>query len=62
MALVSGSNLMADKQPVVAFSPDDMARRRKRSIVLAFMLVALMVLFFVSTLVRLGANLTERAL
>ncbi len=53
---------MTEKTPVVAFSPEDMARRRKRSIVLAIILVGLMAIFFVSTLVRLGANITGRTL
>jgi len=44
------------------FSPDDMARRRKRSIVLALALAALIIIFFVSTLVRLGGQVAERAL
>jgi hypothetical protein len=48
-------------KPVLPFSPEDMARRRKRNIALALFLVALMVLFFVTTLVRLGANVLERA-
>ena len=38
------------------FSPEDMARRRKRSIVLALMLAGLVVLFFATTIVRLGGN------
>ena len=49
-------------EPVQPFSPEDMARRRKRSIVLAIALAALMVIFFVSTLVRLGGSVGERAL
>jgi hypothetical protein len=49
-------------EPVQPFSPEDMARRRKRSIVLAIVLAALMVIFFVSTLVRLGGSVGERAL
>ena len=36
------------------FSPQDMARRRRRSIVMALGLGILMVVFFVTTLVRLG--------
>ncbi len=44
------------------FSPEDLARRRKRSIMMALGLAALMVLFFVSTLVRLGAGITDRAM
>lgn len=49
-------------EPVQPFSPEDMARRRKRSIVLAIVLAALMVIFFVTTLVRLGGAVGERAL
>jgi hypothetical protein len=49
-------------EPVKPFSPEDMARRRKRSIALALALAALMVIFFVSTLVRLGGQVGERAL
>ena len=44
------------------FSKEDMARRRKRSIVMALAIVAIMVLFFVTTLVRIGGNIAERAL
>jgi hypothetical protein len=39
-----------------------MARRRKRNIVMALVLAGLMVLFFVSTLVRLGGSVGERTL
>jgi hypothetical protein len=42
------------------FSPEDLARRRRRSIVMAIALVGMVVLFFVSTLVRLGANILDR--
>lgn len=48
--------------PMQPFSPEDMKRRRKRSIIMAVVLVGLMVIFFVSTLVRLGGNVAERAL
>jgi hypothetical protein len=44
------------------FSPDDLARRRRRSIAMAAVLVFMMALFFVTTLVRLGGNVAERAL
>lgn len=47
--------------PVQPFSPEDMARRRKRNVVLAWILVGMMVLFFVSTLVRLGSSIMERS-
>ena len=42
------------------FGPEDMARRRKRAIALALVLVALVVLFFVTTVVRLGGNVADR--
>lgn len=48
--------------PVQPFSPEDMKRRRRRSIIMAVVLVGLMVIFFVSTIVRLGGNVAERAL
>lgn len=48
--------------PVQPFSPDDLKRRRRRSVIMAVALVALMVVFFVSTLVRLGGNIAERSL
>jgi hypothetical protein len=44
---------MQTKQPV-PFTPEDMARRRKRNIAIALALVALMALFFVTTIVRIG--------
>jgi hypothetical protein len=46
---------MDSKRPVIAFSPEDMKRRRGRAKVMAWCLVALIILFFVTTLVRLGA-------
>ncbi len=42
------------------FSPEDLARRRRRSIVLAFILFGLVVLFFVTTVVRLGGDVALR--
>ena len=38
------------------FGPEDMARRRKRALVMALVLVGLMALFFVTTIVRLGGQ------
>ena len=38
------------------FSPEDMARRRKRSLAMALVLLALAILFFVTTVVRMGAH------
>jgi hypothetical protein len=40
----------------VAFSEEDMARRRKRNIVTGLILVGLMVLFFITTIVRIGGS------
>lgn len=48
-----------DQQP---FSPEDMRRRRKRSIALALVLLGLVVLFFVTTIVRLGGDVALRTL
>lgn len=44
------------------FSPEDLARRKRRSIALGLILAAVAALFFVSTLVRLGGNIVERAM
>jgi uncharacterized membrane protein affecting hemolysin expression len=38
------------------FSPADMARRKKRSIILALILAVLVVLFFAASIVRIGSN------
>ena len=43
------------------FSPADMARRRKRSLVMALILAVLVVLFFATTIVRIGSNFTAMA-
>jgi hypothetical protein len=51
------------KDPVQrAFSPEDLARRRRRSIATAWILVALMALFFITTIVRLGSSVAERTI
>jgi hypothetical protein len=52
-------SLVMDQAP---FSPEDLARRRKRSIALAIILVALVVLFFVTTIVRLGGDVALRSM
>lgn len=49
-------------RPVEPFSPEDMARRRKRNIALAWALVAFVILFFVTTVVRLGPSVLDRPL
>ena len=38
------------------FSPSDLARRKKRAIVMALILAGLVVLFFATTIVRMGSN------
>jgi len=47
---------MADKVPVKAFSPEDMKRRRQRSIVTAIALVAFMVIIFITSVVKMGGH------
>jgi hypothetical protein len=51
--------LAVDQPP---FSPDDLARRRRRSIALALILVGLVILFFVTTIVRLGGDVALRSM
>jgi hypothetical protein len=51
-----------DKKVPVPFSPEDMARRKKRAAVMAVALAALFVLFYITTIVRMGASVAERAL
>jgi hypothetical protein len=46
----------------VPFSPEDLARRKRRSVALALILVAMVALFFISTVVRLGSGVAERTL
>ena len=43
------------------FSPADMARRKKRSLVMALILAVLVVLFFATTIVRIGGNFAAMA-
>ena len=43
------------------FGKEDMARRKKRAIVMALVLGALVALFFITTLVRLGGDIALRS-
>ncbi len=45
-----------------AFSPEDMARRRRRSIALALVLGGLVIFFFAVTLVKIGPAVLNRPL
>jgi accessory gene regulator protein AgrB len=47
---------MKDVMANTPFGPEDMARRKKRAIAMALILVALVVLFFITTMVRLGGH------
>lgn len=44
------------------FGPEDMARRRKRAIAMALILAGLVALFFITTVVRLGGTIADRAM
>ena len=57
---------MSDQRPQqpspAPFSPEDMARRRRRSIALALVLGGLVIFFFVVTLVKTGPAILNRPL
>ena len=50
------------KTTSVAFSPEDLARRKRRSVAMAIVLGLLAIMFFVTTLVRLGSSIADRAM
>jgi hypothetical protein len=52
---------MSKQMAKTPFGPEDMARRRKRALVMALVLAVLAVLFFVTTIVRLGGSIAERS-
>jgi hypothetical protein len=52
---------MSGSMTKTPFGPEDMARRKKRAIALALILAGLAVLFFVSTIVRLGGDVAQRS-
>lgn len=52
-------DVMANNAP---FGPEDMARRKKRAIAMALILVALVALFFITTIVRLGGTVAMRGM
>ncbi len=53
---------MNENRPPAPFSPEDMARRRKRNIILGLVLASLMALFYITTIVRVGGQLAERVI
>jgi hypothetical protein len=53
---------MSKNMAIEPFSPEDMARRRKRAIVMAVLLAGLVALFFITTIVRMGGQVAERSL
>ena len=52
----------APKAPVEPFSPEDLARRRRRAAAMAIGLGLLVILFFVTTLIKLGSGIMERTM
>ena len=53
---------MKDVMANTPFGPEDMARRRKRAIAMALVLLALVALFFITTVVRLGGSVALRSM
>lgn len=47
---------MSDAMTKSPFGPEDMARRRKRALVMALLLIGLVALFFITTIVRMGGQ------
>jgi hypothetical protein len=44
---------VTELKPVTAFSPEDLKRRKKRSTVMALCLAALLVIVFITTIVKI---------
>ena len=51
---------MADRKPSQSLTPDEQKRRRKRSLALALTLGALVLLFYVVTIAKLGPGVLQR--
>jgi ferric-dicitrate binding protein FerR (iron transport regulator) len=52
---------MTDESERAGLQPDEQERRRRsRSIAIALALAAMAVLFFITTIVRLGGNVADR--
>lgn len=52
---------MADEMQTYTPTSEERARQRKRSVVIAWSLVALVLLFFITTMVRLSSNISMQA-
>ena len=52
---------MAEDMQTYTPSDEERPRQRKRSVVIAWSLVALVILFFVTTGVRMGSNIAMQA-
>ncbi|MEO6606985.1 MAG: hypothetical protein ABIN69_00775 [Aestuariivirga sp.] len=53
---------MSKTPPLVPYSPEDMKRRKRRAIIMALGLAVLVTIFFITTLVRLGAHVTDKVM
>lgn len=53
---------MAEEEQGIRLTPEQEQRRRSRSFAIALVLVALVVLFYVVTIVKLGPGVMDRAL
>lgn len=55
-------NPQDSKRPPAPFSPEDMARRNRRSVALALVLGGLVLFFFIVTLAKTGPAILNRPL
>jgi hypothetical protein len=53
---------MADRQPTPRLTTEEQKRRRKRSLALALTLGALVLLFYVVTIAKIGPQVLQRPL
>ena len=53
--------LMSNEIETYTPTPEEQAKRRKRSLAIAWSLFALVIVFFVTTMVRLGSNISNQA-
>jgi len=53
---------MSEAMAKTPFGPEDMARRKKRAIAMALILLGLVAIFFITTIVQISNNLAGRSL